>query len=144
MFTQFPCNTCVFGLSCAGSYLCVFVLFCVLVFVFVFPVCLFFFFSYNVGVLSRSQSRRKCFTWIRTVPNGPRPFHPFCIYGCLVFEVAFPQDQPIVTSQTFCSLCWEKQARGPVTKRNARLWFFRAELIVLICTFSLAFIQCNE
>ena len=61
MFTQFPCDTCVFGLSCAGSYLCVFVLFCVLVF-FVFPVCLFFFFSYNVGVLSRSQSRRKCFT----------------------------------------------------------------------------------
>ena len=32
MFTQFPCNICVFGLSCAGSYLCVFVLFCVLVF----------------------------------------------------------------------------------------------------------------
>ena len=68
MFTQFPCNTCVFGLSCAGSYLCVFVLvlcpcFLFLFFCFfVFPVCLFFFFSYNVGVLSRSQSRRKCFT----------------------------------------------------------------------------------
>ena len=36
MFTQFPCNTCVFGLSCAGSYLCVFILFCVLVFFVVF------------------------------------------------------------------------------------------------------------
>ena len=67
MFTQFPCNTCVFGLSCAGSYLCVFgfVLFCLLVclFVFLFSV---FFFSFSVCLIC-------------TVPNGPTPFHPFCI-----------------------------------------------------------------
>ena len=73
MFTQFPCNTCVFALSCAGSYL-----FC-FVFCFLFVCLCVFLFLLQCLVLSRSQSRRKCFTLIRAVANGPRPFHPLCI-----------------------------------------------------------------